>query len=421
MISERECYVYIVLPGETEPVTAGRLLISETGNGEYAGRFVYGKSYLSRANAAAIDPVELHLSDRVFETGLMGGMFGALRDASPDLWGRILIEKHLNRTDLSEMDYLLNSPDDRIGALGFGLNKVPPAPKRSFNKSIDLEKLQRAVEAVTSSGYVAGSAAQRAEELLLIGTSMGGARPKAVIQDEDALWIAKFAHHSDRYDMAAAEHAMLTLARDCGINAAESRTVKIAGRNVLLVKRFDREKRGADYCRYRMISSLTALRTDDNPLNRDKWSYILIADELRRFSSEPAKDARELFRRMVFNSLITNTDDHLRNHAFLARDKWRLAPAYDLLPFPMTSTERRDLALVCGKHGRYANVDNLISECPRFMYRPEEAGVIIEDMAKHISAGWYKTARKAGLSDKDCDILRPAFVYPGFYTHGIST
>ena len=416
MISEQECYVYIVLPGETEPVTAGKFVISKTNTGESVGRFVYGKTYLARQDAVAIDPIELLLSDKVYETGLMGGMFGAFRDSSPDLWGRILIERHLGRPDVSEMEYLLHSPDDRIGALGFGATTQPPAPRTEFNQRVDLERLQRAADAMDNTVGSTNSMARRTEELLLLGTSMGGARPKAVIFDNEALWVAKFSHPSDRYDMALTEQAMLILAHDCGLSVAESKTVEIGGRNVLLVKRFDRDNNDDGYLRYRMISALTVLRGDDNPLYRDKWSYILIAEELRRFSSEPVKDARELFRRMVFNALITNADDHPRNHAFIAREGWRLAPAYDLTPFPMFSLEHRDIAMVCGRNGRYANMNNLISECRRFMFEPEEAEELISDMAEYISKNWFKTARQSGLSAQDCEAIRPAFVYPGFFS-----
>ena len=415
MTSEQECFVYIVLPGETEPVTAGKLVIAQTGTGDAVGRFVYGKTYLSRQNAAPVDPVELTLSDKVYKTGLMGGMFGAFRDASPDLWGRILIERYLGRADVSEMEYLLHSPDDRFGALGFGLNQTPPAPKRDFNQSFDLERLQHAADTITDTRIPSDSFAKRAEELLLLGTSMGGARPKAVISDKDALWIAKFAHPSDRYDMALTEHSMLRLARDCGLSVAESRTVKVGGRNILLVKRFDRDKTEKGYLRHRMISALSALRCDDNPLRRDKWSYILIAEELRRFSADPARDARELYRRMVFNALVTNTDDHPRNHAFVAREGWRLAPAYDLMPFPMFAMDRRDLAMVCGKDGRIANLNNLLSECGRFLFEYNEAKDLIHDMADFISNNWYGTARQAGLPEQDCKAIKPAFVYPGFF------
>jgi len=161
---------------------------------------------------------------------------------------------------------------------------------------------------------------------------------------------------------------------------------------------------------------LTVLHTDDNPLRRDKWSYILLAEELRRFSAEPALDARELFRRMVFNALITNTDDHPRNHAFIAKEGWRLSPAYDLTPFPMYSTERRDLAMSCGAYGRFANSKNLISECRRFMIEPGEAKDIIEDMADIVSKQWRKTVKEAGLSEQDSNAIESAFLYPGFFT-----
>ena len=421
MTFEQECYVYIVLPGETEPVTAGKFVIVKTNTGESVGRFVYGKTYLSRPDAVAIDPVELLLSDKVYETGLMGGIFGAFRDASPDLWGRILIERHLGRPDVTEIEYLLHSPDDRIGALGFGPTTTPPAPRMEFNQGIDLERLQRAADTMTDTDVSSNSMAQKTEELLALGTSMGGARPKAVVHDNGALWVAKFAHPSDRYDMALTEHSMLRLARDCGLSAAESKTVKIGDRNILLVKRFDRDKNGAGYLRHRMISALTAIRGDDDPVYRDKWSYILVAEGLRRFSAEPVEDARELFRRMVFNALITNTDDHPRNHAFIARGEWRLAPAYDLTPFPMFALERRDLAMVCGRNGRFTNCGNLLSECRRFMFEPDEAKELISGMAAYISENWYKTARQSGLSEQDCETIRPAFVYPGFFSARIET
>ena len=416
MISERECFVYIHLPGETLPVTAGKLVISKQDRNTNIGRFIYGKSYLARPNAVSIDPVELTLSDTAFETASMGGLFGAIRDASPDLWGRILIERHLGRTDVDEMDYLLNSPDDRIGALSFGTSQTPTVSELDFNRNIDLERLQYAADTVTDPNITIDSMRDRTEELFLIGTSMGGARPKAVIQDSDALWVAKFAHPSDRYDMALTEHLALKLAQACGINASESKTVTIGVRNILLVKRFDREKVSDGFHRNRMISALTALRASDDPLQRDKWSYILIAEALRRFSSDPVEDARELYRRMVFNALITNTDDHPRNHAFLAHKLWRLSPAYDLTPFPMASITQRDLAMVCGSHGRFANAKNLISECRRFMIEPEEAEDITISMADYISHNWYETARQLGLSEKDCEMIRPAFVYPGFFS-----
>lgn len=126
--SPAECYVYITLPGQTEPVTAGRYRLETNRQGVATGKFVYGKSYLARPDAVPLDPVELKLGTQVYETVAMKGVFGALRDAGPDYWGRRVIERHAGKPELSELDYLLYSPDDRAGALGFGLNQEPPAP-----------------------------------------------------------------------------------------------------------------------------------------------------------------------------------------------------------------------------------------------------------------------------------------------------
>jgi serine/threonine-protein kinase HipA len=164
------------------------------------------------------------------------------------------------------------------------------------------------------------------EELLLGGTSMGGARPKAVVEDEYALWIAKFNRPDDRWNSPRVEHAMLVLGRACGLVTAESKVLTIGSRDVLMVKRFDREKVNKGYLRASMVSGLTLLRAEDTTQARDRWSYVLLAEELRRVSAEPKKDAAELFRRMCFNAVISNTDDRPRNHAVIARDRdWRLS------------------------------------------------------------------------------------------------
>jgi serine/threonine-protein kinase HipA len=164
-----------------------------------------------------------------------------------------------------------------------------------------------------------------------------------------------------------------------------------------------------------MISGMTALRTDDAPTARDRWSYVLLAEELRRIVSEPKADARELFRRMCFNALISNSDDHPRNHAFIAFDRnWKLSPAYDLIPQPVVSQDRRDLAMECGRHGRFANAANILSEHPRFLLEREEAEKIVYGMQEQVEKTWARTALQCGVSVKDADTIRGAFVYPGF-------
>lgn len=415
-----QCYVYITLPGETAPVTAGRFVLGLDRKGVSEGRFVYGRTYIERANAVALDPVELKLTVRTYRTVNLGGLFGAVRDASPDYWGRRVIQRHLNHAQLDEMAYLLHSPDDRAGALGFGLNPIPPAPKRRFNQTLDLAQLQALADALMndvepSIGTSASADHDQVEKLMMLGTSMGGARPKAVVEDAQGLWIAKFNRPDDPWNSARVEHAMLLLARTCGLDTAESRVVDIGGRDVLLVKRFDREKIEQGYMRARMVSALTLLRAEDTYSSRDKWSYVALAEELRRVCVDPAANAAELFRRMCFNALISNTDDHPRNHAVIARNTaWQLSPAYDLTPAVPISRERRDLAMVCGDAGRFAHAQNLLSQSARFLLEPDEARALIDAMETQVRGAWYATARAAGVSERDCEKIAPAFVYSGF-------
>jgi serine/threonine-protein kinase HipA len=413
-----ECYLYIALPGESSFVTAARLVLNTDRAGVPLGQLVYGRSYLGRPNAVALDPLELKLTDRTYETRLLKGMFGALRDASPDYWGRRVIEKHSGKATLSEVDYLLCSPDDRAGALGFGLNTEPPAPQRKFNRTIDLEHLQTLADSIVAEDEAdrpSGDQAQQVEELLLLRTSMGGARPKVVVEDAGSLWLAKFNRFDDRWNHARVERAMLVLARECGIQSAESRVVTVGDRDVLLVRRFDRQRIDTGYRRARMLSALTLLRAGDTGRDRDRWSYVLLAEELRRVSSQPKLDAAELFRRMAFNALISNIDDHPRNHAVIAMDTdFRLAPAYDLTPSTPVSLERRDLAMVCGDEGCYAHADNLLSQCARFLLTQEEATRIIDMMEEAVKHRWYEVARRCGVSERDCKIISGAFAYQGF-------
>jgi serine/threonine-protein kinase HipA len=414
--SASECFVYMTLPGQTDAVTAGRFVLTKDRRGTALGRFVYGKSYLARNDAVEIDPVELKLSDATYETTRLEGAFGALRDAGPDYWGRRVIEKYSGKTALGELDYILESPDDRAGALGFGLGQEPPAPRRKFNKTLELDKLQRIADAlVRDEKSERSDDAVQVQDLMLVGTSMGGARPKAVVEDEAGLWLAKFTRPEDRWSHPRVEHAMLALARTCGIMTAESRVLKIGGNDVLLVQRFDRYKSGKAYTRARMISGLTLLLADEMVDQRDRWSYVLMAEEMRRVLAEPARDTHELFRRMCFNALISNLDDHPRNHALIAKERaWNLSPAYDLTPSPVIAQERRDLAMTCGDLGRFANAKNLLSQAARFLLGMEEAKAVVSEMTRQVRATWYETVRASSVSEKDAEAIKAAFVYEGF-------
>jgi serine/threonine-protein kinase HipA len=419
MTFEHTCFVYIVLPGSTEFVTAARFQIKQTRDGESIGEFIYGKNYLARPDAVELDPIELKLGSVHYKTARMQGYFGAIRDSMPDFWGRRVIERNANKSGLDEFDYLMHGPDDRAGALSFGLNVEAPAPRKEFSRTLDLGILQEMAEAILNNhNYPVENPIDKRQiqELLLEGTSMGGARPKAVIEDNNSLWIAKFSSPQDRWNQPLVEHALLKLAKLCGLNVADSKIVSVAGKDVLLVRRFDRDKTDKGYRRYRMVSALTLLKLDDSPVERENWSYLSLADEIRRTSYIPTKDLRELFGRMCFNAVVSNLDDHPRNHAILAQEKnWQLSPAYDLTPTPSIAQDTRLLAMTCGSFGRVACRENLLTSHGRFLLSKEESECIIDNTIQTVKKEWDNVLRRTGVSEKDCAAISRAFIYEGFF------
>lgn len=414
-----ECFVYLQMPGTLEVVTCGRFAREPVRGGGTVGRFVYGRGYRSRPDAVPLDPFKLPITPNVQETARLDGVFGVLRDAAPDAWGRLVIERILGRQDLSEVDFLLESPQDRAGALSFGRGPVPPAPVRGYNRLVQLAEL-RAVAALLEEDRPDEPVPDQILHLLDPGTSMGGARPKNVVEDDEGLWIAKFPARGDRWNNAPVEAAMLSLAARCGIRTPQTRVEQVGNESVLLVKRFDRERVSDDagkraYLRHRMASALTLLDAEDSPTDRAGWSYVLLADELLRWSGHPREDRAELFRRVVFNALISNVDDHPRNHAVIAPGRqWRLAPAYDLTPNPRQGLEERRLAMDCGEFGRLARRDNLLSQAGRFGLREEEANAVIDEMKGIVQRHWRTEVQRKGGNERDCHVIEAAFVYPGF-------
>jgi serine/threonine-protein kinase HipA len=413
MTSERQAYVYVQLPGTLETVPAGLLKVEKLRDGTYVGRFRYGDRYIERRDAISLDPFRLPLGNAVHEFTRLKGIPGAVRDASPDAWGRRVIEHKLERApgDLEELDYLLNGPQDGAGYLSFGLKREPPAPKRTHNRTHQLAELVAAAEAIEEGRRVPEHILEQLEP----GTSMGGARPKATIEDGDSLWIGKFPEKADRFNLQRVEYATLALARRCGLSVCNGRLEPVGGRDVLMIERFDRERAKEGYLRYGLVSALTLLDCDDSLLDREHWSYPLLADELRRWSEKPRDDQVALFRRMIFNAAVTNNDDHPRNHAMRRTARgWRLTPAYDLVPVPLASLERRDLAMTAGNHGRTASVYNLISQSERFGLDRDAARKEIERITETLR-GWREQFRSCGVSAKDIEYIAPAFLPECFF------
>ena len=413
MTSERACYVHVQIPGTLQTVPAALLAVEKLPDGTRVGRFRYGDRYLERADAVALDPFELPLDNRLREFTALKGVPGAVRDASPDYWGRKVIEHRLHRAagDLEEIDYMVQGPADGGGNLSFSNDLPLKLTARKFNRTHQLAELIQAAEDIEEGKAVPGHLLEELEP----GTSLGGMRPKATIEDGERLWIGKFPSKDDPFSLQRVECATLELARRAGIDAARARIQAVGPLDVLMVERFDREYSPKGYFRRGMVSAMTMVGADESTSSRPRWSYLLLADQLRRWSTKPDADRVELFRRMAFNAAVTNDDDHPRNHAVLRTGKgWRLSPAYDIVPARRLSLEHRDLALTVGDHGRTASLFNLVSQCARFGLSPEEARKVL-DAVVVVLTNWREAFEEAGVSAKDIEYIAPAFLPQSFF------
>lgn len=403
MIS-KECFVYIQLPNSFDTVTVGKFKWEKAGANSEVGSFIYGKSYLKNTNAIALDPFNLPLEEREFQITTNEGVHGPIRDASPDSWGRYVIQKNTPSDQHDPMGYLLNSAGDRIGALSFGFGKVPPAPVRSFNKTVALEKIIQAAHKLENDLPIEDDE----KALLMAGPSAGGARPKTTVESDNHLWIAKFAAENDKQNFSKIELATMKLAKKCGLNVPNIKLISVGTQDVFLIKRFDRvyDNKKQDYYRHHFVSGLTLLNVDEN--DREKWSYVDLADQMRRWITNPSSDLHELFKRIVFNGLVSNTDDHPRNHGFInIGNGYMLSPVYDLVPKPETGSTRY-LAMPFGKKGREFNIDNLLSNAEAFDLSKEDAKAIFESL-KSTTSNWRSFFSAHGLANSDMQYLEKAF------------
>lgn len=400
----KECFVYIQLPNTFETVTVGKLKWEKAGVNSEVGSFIYGKSYLKNTKAIALDPFNLPLEEKEFQVTTNEGIHGPIRDASPDSWGRYVIQKNTPSDQHDPMGYLLNSAGDRIGALSFGFGKVPPAPVRNFNRTIDLKKLINAAHKLENDLPLDDTESA----LLMAGPSAGGARPKTTVESENNLWIAKFPAVNDKQNFSKIEFATMLLAKKCGLNVPDIKLISVGTQDVFLIKRFDRvyNDKIQDYYRHHFVSGLTLLNVDES--DRENWSYIDLADHMRRWIANPSKDLQELFKRIIFNGLVSNTDDHPRNHGFLnTGNGYMLSPVYDLVPKPETGSNRY-LAMSLGKNGREFNIENLLSTTEAFDLSKEDAKLIYKNLKSKISK-WRSIYSVNGIVKSDMQYLENAF------------
>ena len=399
----RKITIFIYLPNEVVAVPAG---IFTHDDGLRLGTFAYGRRYIERDNALPVDPVSLSLGSRANEVLSNGGIYGAFRDASPDYWGRMVIAAQLKAPPeaLSEIDYLLASNATRVGNLDFRLSPEDPEPALqppNFNQLSEIIEAAASIEA----GQMADD---HLLQLLRQGSSMGGARPKCTVEWNDALWIAKFPARGDSMNIPRIEYATMSLASLCGIHIPEIAIIPVGGRDIFLIRRFDREKTAAGWFRRGFISGLSFMQWDE--MDRARWDYTAIADSMRR--SMTIEDIHALYQRMVFNILVRNTDDHPRNHGFLADStaQMTLSPAYDIVPTPTVAgvgSEFR-LAMSIGKHGREATLANALSHAARFGLAEKKAREVVEQLSATVRV-WRDHFEQFGVTGHDLDMLTPSF------------
>ncbi|MFU8858766.1 MAG: type II toxin-antitoxin system HipA family toxin [Deferrisomatales bacterium] len=402
-MGERKLVVFVYLPGETTAVPAG---IFTHNDDPIVGSFAYGRRYLERENALAVDPVALPLGPAPRDVTTNGGLYGSFRDAAPDHWGRLVVaaEARVPPEALSEIDYLVAANATRAGNLDFRASPNAPEPALDPPHFAQLPLVTEAAERVEQGEAVEDHLLR----LLRQGSSLGGARPKCTVQWNGALWLAKFPARGDTWNVPRVEYATMALAGRCGIRVPETRLERAGDKDVYLVRRFDREHAGTGWLRRGFFSSLSLMQWDEG--DRHLWSYGSIADTMRRYVS--ATDIRELFRRMVFHIAVRNTDDHPRNHGFLVEgQRISLSPAYDVVPEVVRTGVGRGfrLAMSVGEQGREATVENALSHAARFGLGKDEAAEVVREVTG-TARQWEKLFRESGVSERDLGVLAGSFV-----------
>jgi len=390
-----QAYVWIWLSESEKPVVAGR--IDEAG-GEVS--FVYGRSYLERENRISIYNPELPLVERRIRPLPELSAPGCILDAGPDAWGQRVIMNRLlgseaantDPADLGVISFLLESGSDRIGALDFQASATDYVPRE--RETATLDELATSAERVDAGIPLTPAL----DEALFRGSSIGGARPKALIDDGDRGLIAKFSSSTDTIAMVQGEYIAMELGRRAGLDIAPVKVTKALGKTVLLVERFDRITGTAK--RRALVSALTMLELNELAA---RWaSYAELAQVIRERFTQPAKSLRELFARITFSILVGNTDDHARNTAaFWDGEALSLAPAYDICPQLRSGGEAAQ-AMIIGDDSdsfRLSQLAGCVQRAHIYQVSQAEAREIVDHQIEVIEEYWHDVCDQAGLPE----------------------
>jgi len=393
----------IVALGKSKRIV-GRLRFESDGRRQHS-QFGYADEWLDAPDRFALSP-GLPLREGSHFTAATredkrSALFGCFADVAPDSWGRGLMTKALGE-GLSEFDYLVLADDHtRQGALRFLDEDMEPLSdmRPPVPRLVELGRIRGLAQKFERNP---GAAEEEARDLAGLAGSLGGARPKANVEDDGHLWIAKFTSAKDTKPVERVEVATLKLAKQCGLRVAEAKLeLKASNSPIALIRRFDR--RGDDRIPY--ISARTALEWEGD----EPGYYTDIADIIRQISSEPKEDLNELWRRIVFTVLVSNKDDHLKNHGFIyaGRDRWRLSPAFDINPSP--SRQRvLETGIMQGKT-LDASLDIALEACEFFDLELTEARKHAFKMANIIQQNWKQALRDEGASTEEVREYKDAF------------
>ncbi|SDL22037.1 serine/threonine-protein kinase HipA [Franzmannia pantelleriensis] len=395
--SNQRAYVWVWLPNQTSPVAAG--LVERDDQDRY--RFAYGRSYLAREDAISLFPRELPLRPSTLAQP-DGSLPSCLRDASPDAWGRRVIINRLtglgaDEVDFNEIVYLLESGSDRIGALDFQDSSTEYQPREYQDASLaELQKASEYIEAGEPLPPILDQAIQH-------GSSIGGARPKALLNDKERKLVAKFSSSTDLYSVVKAEFVAMRLARLVGLDVAPVEMTHSLGKDVLLVERFDRMQAPSGWSRRIVLSALTLLGLDE--MMARYASYEALGHLIRAGFDQPGETLHELFGRIVFNVLCGNTDDHARNHAaFWDGEAYRLTPAYDICPQSRTGGEATQAMLLHGQERR-SQLVHCLEAAVQLGLTQVQAHEIIGRQLATIREQWDYVCDQAELSQVDRSYL----------------
>lgn len=409
--------VFVHLNGA--PVPAGRLHMVEDSRYSRA-EFDYGRRYLERPDAVAIDPVQLPLTRGHHVTGPDFALFNGLRDAAPDRWGRLLIDMYMTRTEgrpASEAEFLLASQNGtRVGGLQFGPTPEAPGPVLDVqlpDVSSDLgtiEAFQEMVDLYTRGEDVPDALLDHVAP----GSDLGGARPKGTVTIGGFPWLVKFGLESDRINMAGAEAGCLDLCEKAGLPTCERMLTEVSGHSALLLRRFDRETSPDNTLhRKHMVSSMTLLGAHE--FDRGMNGYADMVNAMRKHG-EVRGVGESVYTRMVMNVLTGNTDDHYRNHGFLLSGKGRyaLSPVYDVTPSLQVSSSR-SLFFHLGESGsgRDATLENAVAAGPSMGVPPERAREVANALSDMVATQWRRVMDERGVSKSDVAMLENSFSEAG--------